>query len=88
MYFQLRNCKDLPHSVREIIGLPEGLRLPNGTLQTSSDSTPSSPDRTRLHLGEKFTKGLANGHSNVSEFSTTPDDSSIEILPEQTEMAL
>ena len=86
MYLQLRNCRDLPCSVREIIGLPEGLPLPNGMLQQSTDSTPSSPERLRLSLGDRLQRSAAaNGQH---EFSTTPDDSSIEILPEQTEMAL
>ena len=97
LYKQVLACKTLPDSIREIMKLPNPSgpetaapsaatsmnNIPNGTVA----STPSTPDKQRsLKIPGKAiqekTVVLTSPSSDSGNTITTPDDSSIEILPE------
>ncbi len=103
IYRQVLACKTLPESIREIMQLPNPSEpvmknnvdsgsvsdIPNGTVL----STPSTPDRQTLRIPGKAqqekTVTLSSPSSDTRNAVMTPDDSSIEILPEdQIDMVL
>jgi len=94
IYLQLSTCKHLTVAVAEIIGIEPRSAPSGGDGVDGASSTRSSPDHTSLQIctngtegstGEKlqtvqFSNGGSNGTTDTRT-TTTPDDSSIEILP-------
>lgn len=88
---QLKNCKNLPQAIQEILSLgSESDVVGSGGDHRPSDtrySTPSTPEKTSTSIQLKAVSdnsngpAMANGGSESGTAVTTPDDSSIEILP-------
>lgn len=103
LYLQLKACKELPNSIREILGLEIVSETPsraspqrqvNGAEGGSGGTTtPSTPDKGTLQINGKVNPAVKfSGASNHrkegnSTTATTPDDSSIEILPDNMDVA-
>ncbi len=96
IYNQVLGCKTLPESIREIMHLqnskegdtavPSSAASMNNIIEAAA-STASSPDRQPQPLripgrAVQKTETLTSPTSDTGNAVTTPDDSSIEILPE------
>ncbi|KAJ8315023.1 hypothetical protein KUTeg_007173 [Tegillarca granosa] len=88
IYLQLKQCKKLPDPIKEILGFEIS---PCSSSSSSSKTTPSSTPINRettpklelpVHVKEN---GFSAPSSGTGTAVTTPDDSSIEILPENAE---
>ena len=93
IFMQIQQCYKLPPSIQDIFELNRGDSTP---ASSSSASTPTEPEqprpfgepsRAKLQLPVKGEDGgrLMTGSGHMSEGGTavtTPDDSSIEILPD------
>ncbi|XP_060779773.1 TBC1 domain family member 15 isoform X2 [Neoarius graeffei] len=64
IYMQLKNCKDLPHSVSEILGL--NTVTESSTLETSEYSVLESP-QTSPRSAHKQDQAYSNGHGLLQE---------------------
>ncbi|MCI4379158.1 hypothetical protein PGIGA_G00224710 [Pangasianodon gigas] len=66
IYMQLKNCKDLPHSVSEILGL--NTVAESSTLETSEYSVLESP-QTSPRSAQRQDEAYSNGHGLLQETS-------------------
>lgn len=93
MHLQLKEAKVLPAAISELFGFPTEEGAINGVVngETSRDSTPSTPDKSKLSMSipvksstspKSEQSGTSSGQSSKY---TTPDDSSIEILAEHAD---
>lgn len=88
IFLQLKQCKKLPDPIKEILGFEIS---PCSSSSSSNKTTPSSTPINRettpklelpVHVREN---GFSAPSSGTGTAVTTPDDSSIEILPENAE---
>ena len=92
IYLQLTQCKSVPPLVRETFGLKcaDNLNGDSGTCTpgvATAHSTPAStPDRSRHQFASLKVPGGEKAPNG--DIVTSPDDSSIEILAEQSDMFL
>lgn len=85
IFEQLKLCKKTPSHVKEIIGL-EVMPIPKSSSMPNTFAWEGSP---RLDLPIHMRDNNASAPSSGSGTAvTTPEDSSIEILPENTEQSV
>lgn len=86
MYFQLVEYKKVPSAVRDILGLQKpGSDGDSKASTPESYSTPATTPNHELSLGLTEKEGVTTSNASSAAGTTvtsTPDDSSIEILPE------
>ena len=90
IYLQIKECKNLPGPIQEILGFGTH-NDDESSARLSPASGSSSPDHTPLHATRVVNGSgpVVNGGSEPGTAVTTPDDNSIEILhPDNMEMGL